>query len=65
MAHLLATRTTDNVPDNQQRGSFKFEPLLSTANDVRYHGPMRRIAYDYQDHGPHGAIIAEDSPVMG
>jgi hypothetical protein len=53
------TYEADNVPDNQQRGSFKFLPLLSTANDVRYHGPMRRIAYVYQNNGPHGAITAE------
>jgi YD repeat-containing protein len=53
------TYEQDNVPDNQPRGSFKFWPLLSTANDVRYHGPMRRIAYDYQNQGPHGAITAE------
>jgi RHS repeat-associated protein len=53
------TYEADNVPDNQLRGSFKFLPLLSTANDVRYHGPMRRIAYVYQNNGPHGAITAE------
>jgi RHS repeat-associated protein len=53
------TYESDNVPDQPTRGSFKFWPLLSTANDVRYHGPMRRIAYDYQDQGPHGAITAE------
>src|SRR4029077_17273506 len=46
----LATYTyeIDNVPNQPTRGSFKFWPLVSTFNDVRYHGPMRRIAYDYQ-----------------
>ena len=49
----------DNVPEQPTRGSVKFCPLVSTCNDVRYHGPMRRIAYDYQGNGPHGAITAE------
>jgi RHS repeat-associated protein len=49
----------DNVPDNQQRNSVKTLPLVSTCHDPRYKGPMRRIAYDYQDQGPHGAITAE------
>ena len=33
-------------------------PSVSTCNDVRYHGPMRRIAYEYQGL-PHGAILNE------
>ena len=49
----------DNVPEQPTRGSIRFCPLVSTCNDVRYHGPMRRIAYDYQGNGPHGAITAE------
>jgi len=49
----------DNVPEQPTRGSIRFCPLVSTCNDVRYHGPMRRIAYNYQGNGPHGAITAE------
>jgi RHS repeat-associated protein len=49
------TYTQDNV-----QAQYKVLPLLSTANDVRYHGPMRQIAYDYQGYPtPHGAITAE------
>jgi YD repeat-containing protein len=50
---------TDNVPEQPTRGSIRFCPPVSTCNDVRYHGPMRRIAYDYDQGGPHGAITAE------
>jgi RHS repeat-associated protein len=53
------TYEQDNVPDQPDRGSSKFWPLVSTCNDPRYKGPMRRIAYDYQGNGPHGAITAE------
>ncbi|MGA7276290.1 MAG: hypothetical protein WBX14_15695, partial [Candidatus Udaeobacter sp.] len=50
---------TDNVPENSGRNSIRFSPPVSTCNDMRYHGPMRRIAYDYDQGGPHGAITAE------
>jgi RHS repeat-associated protein len=53
------TYEQDNVPDQPTRGSFKFWPLVSTCYDPRYKGAMRRIAYDYQGNGPHGAITAE------
>jgi RHS repeat-associated protein len=50
----------DNAPDQPHENSWKIYPLVSTCNDVRYYGPMRRIAYDYQNNGgPHGAITAE------
>jgi RHS repeat-associated protein len=49
----------DNAPDQPHENSYKIYPLVSTCNDVRYHGPMRRIAFDYQNGGPHGAITAE------
>jgi RHS repeat-associated protein len=49
----------DNVPEQPTRGSIRFCPPVSTCNDVRYHGPMRRIAYNYDQGGPHGAITAE------
>jgi RHS repeat-associated protein len=55
------TYTTDNVPDNPPR-TFKFDPLLEECNDKRCAGPMRRIRYDYQNLGPHGAITAEKYP---
>jgi Domain of unknown function (DUF6531) len=53
------TYEPDNVPERPDLGSIKFLPLVSTCSDVRYHGPMRRIAYDYQGSGPHGAILKE------
>ena len=49
--------TTDNVPENGT--SHKLYPLLSTANDKRYNGPMRQIAYDYSNGSPHGVIYQE------
>ena len=52
------TYEPDNVPERPDLGSIRFLPLVSTCNDVRYHGPMRRIAYEYQG-GPHGAILNE------
>ncbi|HMJ20728.1 MAG TPA: RHS repeat-associated core domain-containing protein [Terriglobales bacterium] len=57
--HAHYTYEQDNVPDQPTRGSSKFWPLVSTCHDPRYKGPMRRIAYDYQGNGPHGAITAE------
>jgi RHS repeat-associated protein len=57
--HAYYTYEQDNAPDDPLHGSAKIFPLISTCNDVRYHGPMRRIAYDYQDRGPHGAILKE------
>jgi len=53
------TYEPDNVPDQPSHGSSKFWPLVSTCHDPRYKGPMRRLAYDYQGNGPHGAITAE------
>jgi hypothetical protein len=64
--HAHYTYEADNVPDQPTRGSFKFYPLVSTCNDPRYKGPMRRIAYVYENNGPHGAISAEQySPSDG
>jgi RHS repeat-associated protein len=57
--HAYYTYEDDNVPNDPTHGSTPFWPLVKTCNDVRYHGPMRRIAYDYQGGGPHGAITAE------
>jgi hypothetical protein len=54
---------SDNVPENQT--SHKRYPLLQRANDVRYNGPMRTIRYEYQNDGPHGAIINEKLPGVG
>ena len=49
------TYTEDNV-----QTQWKVLPLLATASDNRYHGPMRQIAYNYQSsNAPHGAITAE------
>ena len=52
--HAHYTYTEDNV-----QTQHKVLPLLATASDNRYHGPMRQLAYDYQSGGPHGAITAE------
>ncbi|MFZ0916979.1 MAG: hypothetical protein WAN04_08815, partial [Candidatus Udaeobacter sp.] len=49
----------DNVPNQPTYGSSKFWPLVSTCHDPRYKGPMRRIAYNYDQGGPHGAVTAE------
>jgi RHS repeat-associated protein len=48
------TYRTDNVQNPNQ-----VLPLLATASDVRYKGPMRQIAYDYDQGGAHGVITAE------
>jgi RHS repeat-associated protein len=55
---------TDNVPDTPTSPpyTFKFDPLLKGCNDKRYNGPMRQIAYEYQNLGPHGAIRKEFKP---
>ena len=56
------TYTTDNVPEHQGPPcpcSIRTLPLVSGCDDARYHGSMRRIAYEYQDQGPHGAILKE------
>jgi len=54
----------DNVPEspNLPPYTFKMYPLLQRCNDVRYNGPMRTIRYEYQNGGPHGAIINEKYP---
>src|SRR5262249_42396889 len=57
------TYTTDNVPENST--SHKLYPLLQRCDDLRYNGPMRTIFYDYQNGGPHGAIIDEKYPGVG
>src|SRR5579884_1259031 len=60
--HAYYTYTTDNQPEHPGPPCpcmIKLLPLVSGCNDVRYHGPMRKIAYQYQDQGPHGAILKE------
>jgi RHS repeat-associated protein len=55
------TYTQDNV-----QSQYKVLPLLSTASDVRYSGPMRQIAFSYQGYPtPHGAITAEKYGLNG
>jgi RHS repeat-associated protein len=54
---------TDNVPENQT--SHKMYPLLQRCDDARYNGPMRTIRYEYENGGPHGAIINEKYPDVG
>jgi RHS repeat-associated protein len=55
---------TDNVPESPSWPPYtsKWYPLLQRCDDVRYNGPMRSIRYEYQNSGPHGAIINEKSP---
>jgi len=55
------TYTTDNVSP----ANTKYYPLLQRCDDFRYNGPMRTIFYDYQNDGPHGAIIDEKYPGVG
>jgi YD repeat-containing protein len=58
--HAHYTYTEDNVPDRPDLGSSKLFPLVLGCDDVRYNGPMRRIAYLYQTQAaPHGAILQE------
>jgi RHS repeat-associated protein len=53
------TASYDYRQDNASPAINKVLPLLATASDKRYKGPMRQIAFDYQHPGPHGAITAE------
>src|SRR5262249_4097831 len=56
------TYQEDNAPQHPGPPcpcSIKAFPLVRGFDDVRYHGAMRRIAYEYQGGGPHGAIISE------
>ena len=53
----------DNVAENQT--THKMYPVLQRCDDVRYSGPMRTIRYEYQNDGPHGAIINEKYPGIG
>ena len=60
--HASYTYRTDNVPEHHGPPcpcSIRTLPLVSGCDDARYHGSMRRIAYEYQDQGPHGAILKE------
>jgi RHS repeat-associated protein len=60
--HASYTYTTDNAPEHPGPPcpcSIKTLPLVSGCDDTHYAGPMRRIAYAYQDQGPHGAILNE------
>ena len=60
--HATYTYTTDNSPENPSPPCpcpLKLSPLVIGCDDARYHGPMRRIAYEYQQGGPHGAILRE------
>ena len=60
--YAFYTYQDDNAPDNPGPPcpcSIKAFPVLKTCKDVRYTGPMRNICYEYQDQGPHGAILKE------
>ncbi len=63
--HASYAYEPDNVREDPNNGSIKAFPLVSTCNDVRYSGPMRQIAYDYQDQGAHGAIVKEKYSANG
>jgi len=66
--HATYTYIADNAPDHPGPPCpciIKVTPLLQTAQDVRYKGPMRQICYEYQAGGPHGAIIAERYSLNG
>ena len=60
--HASYTYTTDNAPESTSTPcpcNVRTLPLIYGCDDVRYHGAMRRIAYEYQAGGPHGAILKE------
>jgi hypothetical protein len=63
--HAYYDYVQDNVANDTTAGTIKVLPLLSTCDDVRYNGPMRQIAYDYQNHAQHGVITAERSGLNG
>ncbi|MBV9008405.1 MAG: hypothetical protein JO354_04450, partial [Verrucomicrobia bacterium] len=49
----------DNVPETG-KNSYKYFPVLTSCDDVRYKGPMRHIAYAYQTTAAaHGVITDE------
>ena len=68
-AHAYYAYGDDNAPDHPPPlhcpCSSKIYPVLRTCRDVRYAGAMRNICYEYQDQGPHGAIIAERYSLNG
>jgi RHS repeat-associated protein len=60
--HAKYTYQVDNVPEHPNQPCpcpVRTTPLVIGADDVRYRGPMRRIAYQYPDQGAHGAILNE------
>ena len=57
--HAYYSYTEDNVPQDWEHGSRKLFPLVKTLQDPRYNGAMHRLAYVYQNGGPHGAILKE------
>src|SRR5207237_6942735 len=44
---------------------YMYAPLLATADDVRYNGPMRQIAYQYYTTGNKTRILSEKNFVTG
>jgi RHS repeat-associated protein len=61
--HGHYTYRDDNVTETQN--THKMYPVLERCDDVRYTGPMRTIRYEYDNGGPHGAIINEKCPNVG
>ena len=53
----------DNVHEGEL--THKVYPLLWRCDDVRYNEAMRNIWYDYENAGPHGAIVSEHYPGSG
>jgi len=54
------TYQPDNGPVNLPRGFDRLVPLLKGANDVRYQGAMRRMAYEFRQlHAAHGDLWKE------
>ena len=54
------TYQLDNGPEILKRGFNRMTPLLKGADDVRYQGAMRRIAYEFrQSHAAHGDLWKE------
>jgi RHS repeat-associated protein len=64
-SHAKYTWQEDNQPEHPNQPCpcmIRLLPLVIGCDDVRYHGPMRRVAYKYPDptaHGAHGDLIKE------
>ncbi|MBV9008684.1 MAG: hypothetical protein JO354_05870, partial [Verrucomicrobia bacterium] len=54
----------DNVPETG-KNSYKYFPVLTSCDDVRYKGPMRHIAYAYQTTAAAHGVITDEVNLNG